>query len=122
MTSELPAPTSEAVRLVQLIGPEATLAVIERWGGTRMYVPKNPAANAELVNAAGRAGAASLAEALGGEYLKVPRAVRWRILVYHRMGLSYAKIARRVGCTEKHVGDTLHRHGLTCAQLDLFPD
>lgn len=120
MSEELPPPTNEVKRLVQLVGPAAALAVIERWGGTRLYVPKNPSANAELNRAAGAEGARNLAAAYGGDFLKVPRAVRWRILAYRTMGLSYAQIARRAGCTEKHVGTTLRSEGLTRAQLDLF--
>lgn len=122
MNIAFPPPSPEVARLVQIMGVEAALAVVEQWGGTRLYVPKAPAGESELVKAVGDGPAKALAEAFGGEYLKVPLARRWRILAYHAMSLSYAQIARRAGCTEKHVGETLRGEGLTRAQLDLFQD
>ncbi|MGD9769469.1 MAG: hypothetical protein AB7U62_17680 [Pseudolabrys sp.] len=116
--TELPPPTDEVRRLVDIVGAEATLALIEAHGGTRFYVPRMP--NERLVAIVGEPGAAALASLLGGEYLKLPLARAWRVLVYQARGLSYPAIARRVGCTEGAVWRTLSRHGLTQTQYDLF--
>lgn len=115
---ELPPPTPEAERLVQIVGAAAAFALIERNGGTRIYVPGKP--TLWLINAIGSAAAEALAEALGGEFLKVPLARTWRVLAYQARGWSYARIARACGCSEDAVWKILSREHKTNPQLDLF--
>jgi hypothetical protein len=114
----LPPPTAEVRRLVQIVGPAAALKLIERRGGTRIYVPKQP--SAWLVEALGEAAAAALAEAMGGDDLQVPLGRAWRVLVYDAQGLSQAAIALRLGCVVRSVRRILARFERTRSQLDLF--
>jgi DNA-binding NarL/FixJ family response regulator len=102
MNSTLPPAVGDVARLADLIGLEAALALIEAYGGTRVYIPHEPTEwLTDLVGApaAGR---------------------QWRVLVYKAQGLSRSAIARRLVCTESAVGRILRTNGLTQPQLDLF--
>nr|WP_294547635.1 helix-turn-helix domain-containing protein [uncultured Rhodopila sp.] len=101
--------------LIRLIGEEETLALVEKFGGTRFYVARQ---GGDMANMFCEATAAALADAFGGEYLKVPTARRWRCGLYKARGLSYAQIARKLGATESSVWRWLHAAGET-AQLSL---
>ncbi|MDC7787988.1 winged helix-turn-helix transcriptional regulator [Rhodoplanes sp. TEM] len=114
----LPDPPPEVMRLAEVIGVPAALALIEAFPGLRVYVPKAP--TERIVSAIGTAAAAQLARAYGGEYLKVPSAKPWRVAIYRGRGLSYAEIARRTGLSEDGVWRILSRAEMTSPQLDLF--
>ncbi|MTW19111.1 hypothetical protein GJ689_23205 [Rhodoplanes serenus] len=112
------APPPEVMRLAEVIGEPAALALIEAFPGLRIYVPRSP--TERIMAAIGAEAAAQLARAYGGEYLKVPAAKQWRVTIYRTRGLSYADIARRVGSTEDGVWRILSRAAMTSPQLDLF--
>lgn len=118
--SELPPPTREVAHLVALIGPEATLALVERWGGTRLYLPKSSGSDSELWAVVGADAARYLSERYGREQIEVPGARQWRILVYRGRGMSHAQIARATGCTERTVRRFLGRAAEVEQQLDFF--
>lgn len=112
-----PPPPAELDYLVRPLGAAATLALIERHGGTRLYVPRAP--SAELLACLGAEAAAALCAEWGGNYLKPPLAKGWRALVYRAAGDSYSQIARRLGCTEKAVAEHLRAGRATTTQLAL---
>lgn len=112
------APPPEVMRLAEVIGEPAALALIEEFGGLRTYVPKHP--TERIVAAIGAEAAAKLAAAWGGEYIPVPLARAWRVMVYRSRGQSYPAIARRVGLSEDGVWRILSRADMTTSQLDLF--
>lgn len=116
----LPPPTHEVAHLVALIGPEATLALVERRGGTRFYVPTRITADHELWQVVGEDAARYLARRYGGEQIVVPLARQWRILVYSAQRQSVAAVARATGCNERTVHRVLRRHESAAQQLDLF--
>lgn len=118
--SKLPPPTHEVAHLVALIGPEATLALVERWGGTRLYVPMRADPKSDLWRVVGEDAARYLSERWGREQIEVPGGRQWRILAYRARGMSHADIARATGCTERNVRRTLARAAEFDAQLDLF--
>lgn len=117
---ELPPPTPEVTRLVSIIGPEATFALIEARSPARIYVPHTPDPDGELVGIIGLDAALALCKAAAGEYLKVPVAREWRILAYRAQGRSYLNIARALGCSLNTVWRVLNDHYMTAGQLDLF--
>ena len=110
--------------LVTTIGRPATLALIEAFGGTRVYVPVAPNQASPLVRSIGREAALALSARLGGSsatnVLKVPLARDWRILAYREEGLSYREIARRLAITEDTVWRHLQRAEQTARQGSLF--
>lgn len=111
-------PPADLAHLTGRIGAAATLALIEAHGGTRVAIPKSVSANSRLAQLLGVEAAAALAKWRGGETLKVPVARSWRIRLYRAEGLSYAAIAKRLGCTESTVHTHLSGASLT-RQMDL---
>ncbi|MBN8916641.1 MAG: helix-turn-helix domain-containing protein [Rhizobiales bacterium] len=118
--SELPPPTREVARLCRLIGAEATMALVERWGGTRLYVPATADPEGEICKAIGMDAAAYLSIRYGGEQFMVPVARRWRVIAYRSRGMSYAQIARATGCGERSVYRILEESECVTRQLDMF--
>lgn len=118
----LPPPTDDIARLVGLIGASAALKLIEKSGGTRVYVGE-AAEGRVLTRVIGIEAARALAEHYKGEAIKVPVARSWRILCYAAMGLTRIETALRAGCSENTVFETLNRLGrpeLQHRQFDLF--
>lgn len=116
----LPPPTAECARLVQIMGAEGALALIEWQASARYYVPKSVDPSDPLAEAVGIDAALALVQARGGEQIKVPIAREWRIVIYRQRGQSYGAIAKRLMCSHNTVWRTLHAHEMTASQLDLF--
>jgi len=117
--SDWPPFVGDVARLGDVVGPQAMLALCEGWGGTRLYVPRQPAPESEICRAIGADALARLAARSGAEYVKVPRAVEWRVLVYRLRRMTYPEIVRACGCTEGTVWRILNRHAMTMTQLSL---
>lgn len=120
MTPVLPTPPAELEWLSQHLAPPALLALIEAFGGTRIYVPKAPNQGSPLVHAIGREAAAALSAAHGGDELKIPIARHWQVKCLRQRGLSYREIALKLRITEDAVWNHLNAARLTSPQLDLF--
>lgn len=120
--SELPPPTREVARLCKLIGAEATMALVERWGGTRIYVAASVTPECELAQVVGYEAARYFAERYGRDQFMVPVARRWRIMAYKTQGMTYAQIARATGSSERTVYRILHEEELVRSQFDLFDE
>ena len=116
--TQLPPSPHELHWLSSVIGDEATLALLDQRGGTRLYIPRD-SAGSKLADEIGEPAAHALAQALGGEGIKVPICREWRVRCHRVRGLSYAQIARRTGCSEDTVWRLLNHAGRT-NQLDLF--
>lgn len=102
------APPAELAWLCDPLGVDATLALIEARGGTRVYVPAQPDAECEIARIIGLPATQALAKRFGGEHIRVPLARgkwtgAWRARIYHARGLSYPAIARRLGVVENTV-------------------
>jgi hypothetical protein len=99
---ELPA---SAQRLVDLIGYDAAVTLIEMYGGTRIYIPKTP--NGRLIELVGEEAAAALSRAFGGDPdVRIPLCPRLRQLAavkLYREGWGAGRIARQLRTTEKSV-------------------
>lgn len=102
--------------LSNVIGAEATVALIEAHGGTRLYVPKKPEGSG-LETTLGAKAAAALATQFGGESPRIPVAREWRVRVYHHRGLSYTAIAKKLGLHDGSVHRILKNASLTNAQF-----
>lgn len=123
MTAPLPNPPPEVKRISKLIGLAETLALVEAYGGTRLYIPSsiNPETHT-LVGVIGLDAALKLAAEYSGNYLSVPVAREWRVVVYRSQKMSYTQIALKVGCCESQVYRILKANALTQSafQLNLF--
>lgn len=94
---------SELQNLLELLGTEATLKIVEAYGGTRMAVRGNEAADCELRVLLGDAAYALLVQYFCGDVIDVPMARKWRFDIYAAMGMKRREIARKTGCTERAV-------------------
>lgn len=111
--------------LLDLLGLEAFLALVEAHGGTRLYVPRQ-AGETQIVRDIGPAAASRLVERYGGDYVRVPLAREHRARRLREEGLSNAQIARRLGMSESGVERLFHampakpRKGVDPRQGSLF--
>ena len=118
--NEWPHPSPEIRRFADLIGPERTLDLLENFAGQRIYVPRQVVGDTTLATALGVEAARIISAEYGGDYLKVPIAREWRVLVYKSRRMSYRDIAKKVGCGEDNVWRILNKNEATQAQLTLF--
>ncbi|WP_094462636.1 helix-turn-helix domain-containing protein [Pannonibacter phragmitetus] len=107
-------------RLIDLIGDEATLALVTARGGRSVYVPERPTAQTEIAKIVGLDAATILGQSFGRESIIVPVAREWRVLQYDAQAMSVPQIAALTGCHVDTVRKIRRRHGLSAAQLDLF--
>lgn len=95
---------------VDAIGLPATLRLVQRYGGVRLYVPRNATADHELAQLVGLAALRRLSELHGGEeHFAVPKAgaalrdVRDRQIRRARARQSVRQIALAFRLTERRV-------------------
>ncbi|OGG93576.1 MAG: hypothetical protein A2508_10325 [Candidatus Lambdaproteobacteria bacterium RIFOXYD12_FULL_49_8] len=96
--------------LIEILGHEATLKLVQRFGGTALYIPQNPQANHPLTLTIGEQGAALLSSYFGGENLYLPLGRKWarelqreRIHELRSSAVPLTEIAKSVGCTTRWV-------------------
>jgi len=99
--------------ILNLLGAEGTLALVEAFAGCRLFIPKHPRPCSALSKVVGAIPAQRLSEHYGGLTIKVPLAKRWRVAVYRKQGWSYPMIARRLCMHETTVFKNLQEMGLT---------
>jgi len=116
----LPPPTLEIRRFADLLGHEGLLLFLERFAGQRIYVPRTTTEHSEISKEVGLDIARALSAEYGGQYLKVPVAREWRVLVYKSQGVSYRQMAKRLGCSEDAIWLILSKNQATQSQLSLF--
>ncbi|MDR0225186.1 MAG: hypothetical protein LBI66_02100 [Burkholderiaceae bacterium] len=110
----------------RLIGLQATMALVRRWGGLRIYIPTPDKAGPEHAYAAviGLQALQALAEEYGGlPHFQLPKATRaLQALRNRRIAADYAtsKTARQLaaehGITEGQVGRIVAALGVTAPQ------
>jgi hypothetical protein len=100
---------SELANMLDLLGEEVTLRLIEQHGGTRFYVPKEKLAEHALRDLLGDAGFEALWEYFGGCEIKMPLAKHWRMDVYAKRGLKTKAIAQKVALDERSVARFLNK-------------
>lgn len=111
--------------LTKLLGERAFLALVEAFGGTRLYVPRRISADHEIAQAIGEPAAKLLSDRVAPDVLRVPLARELRARHYRAEGLSDAQVARRLGITETGVEKLFKRmpnKPTKGSALPLFPD
>jgi hypothetical protein len=99
--------------LIEVIGVDHTLRLIEARGGSRMWVPKgidNSSAKlrSDLEDEFGKPMVRALIRGFGGGPIKVPLAVPWRIQLYHAAGIPTDRIAISLVCSTVTVEKYIH--------------
>ena len=87
--------------LLSLLGPAGLIALAEKCGGRRLYVPA--AAQGPFAREIGEPAARRLCDHYAGRYIRVPLARELRARHYRAAGCSNAEIARRLGMSESGV-------------------
>ena len=101
--------------IADLLGETTAALLVERLGGTPVYVPACPSHGSPLVLALGHAAAARLCDACAGQTMELPsrsaaaaRARRRQVVYDLARGLSAAEVARRHGLSVRHVRNIRH--------------
>lgn len=103
-------------QLRAVLGEEGFVLLCQAVGGTRVYVPRKPRDDNEIVTAIGRELADKLSREMASATIRVPLARRERAIYFRQVqGLSNAKIARKLGITEGGVNKLF-------AQVQDLPD
>jgi hypothetical protein len=102
VTNQPPPPPEGLSLLIEVLGLDDTLRLIEARGGTKMWVPlgvNNSSAKlrADLEAEFGEAMARALIRGFGGDRISVPLCKEWRTALYASRGMTHAEIARKVG-------------------------
>lgn len=97
--------------LIEALGVDDTLTLIEKCGGTPVWIPSgvnnsSVKARVDLEAQFGKPMARALIRAFGGVKLTVPIARGWRICLYHAHGMSNTEIALKLVC---HYDSVLRR-------------
>lgn len=93
----------EGLELTRVIGVAATIALAEEFAGTRIYVPLKVRDSHRITRAIGREAADKLCAYYGPTAICVPLLRELRAQHYRSKGLTYPRIAVRLGLTEKSV-------------------
>ena len=99
----LPAPPAELEHLASRLGAWGLFKLIEAHGGLRLYIPRTPKPDDDLVALLGMEATQKLAAEWGGDYLKVPLARAWFARCLLAQGQSQRQIARHMRTTENTV-------------------
>ena len=95
--------------LCDLVGLQDTLRMVERWGGTRLWVFDTAAPDSQLVQLLGADKAARVCAAFAGNRLAIPRAARLLRKLRdddirdNPDGLTVPQMARRYGLIERRI-------------------
>ena len=109
-----PPPPPQIDWLIEAIGLDDTLRLIEARGGTMFWVPQGVGNCSEklkndLEALFGKAMLKALIERFGGGSIKVPLCGEWRTALYASRGLTQAAIALKLGCHSETIGRRLKR-------------
>lgn len=108
MRDHLPGVLSE---LMDIIGGALTLKLVDRYGGTRLYIPKTITSDHHIARIIGAREAQALADHFSCEQIEIPKAARARAAIRNRKirlavaaGKSRSEIALQFGLTERQIG------------------
>lgn len=99
----------EGYELVSVIGEVATIALLEEFAGTRLYVPKQVKDDHPITRAIGPAAAHALCAHYSPSTIRIPLGRELRVQHYRANGWAIAKIAVRLGMTESGVNKLVKR-------------
>lgn len=115
-----------SAELLDLLGLEDYLRLVEAHGGTRLKIPRF-LGDTKVAREFGADVERQLVERFGGSYVRVPLDRERRARRYREEGMTNAQIARRLGMTETGVDKIFHAmprkpvKGVDPRQADLFP-
>lgn len=114
------------LEISELIGMAATLKLVAKYGGVRVYVPKTLTQNHDLIAIVGQKQAESLTMRFGGEVLEIPKALLANVALRNVTikqeyeSLSQRQLALKYHLTERQVRNILCGDGQDDNQMALF--
>ena len=107
-------------RLGEIVGPMGALTLAARWGGTRLFVPREPRDDHPIATWIGAGAMARLCRVYGGDTIEVPglpinRARRERIRELREQGATASEIATVCACSLRYVRRVLAEARGSCA-------
>lgn len=112
--------------IAELIGLPATMAIVQQYGGVRLYVPKEITEDHPLIKLVGICNAVTLSDSYGGETLEIAlaenalRKIRDKEIRDQWPTLSQRKLALKYRTTERHIRRILACGGNDDDQPELF--
>lgn len=112
LRNELP---TSLLPIEELIGLEGCAALMEGWGGSKLYIPEKVRQEHPLTQALGVESAEVMAKQYGGCTISVPKGVqalmsfRNSSILGDKANLSAAKLARKYDLTERRVWQILEQ-------------
>lgn len=125
MAHALPIVSAVFEDVAGVIGTPATHALCERFGGTRLYIPRHISNNHPIAVVIGLPSANALAGWAGGTNLDLPKAHlrRQQVIELAKQGnMTAGEIALATDYTDRHVRHILASVREDDGQLDLFKD
>lgn len=114
------------LEISELIGMAATLKLVAKYGGVRLYVPKTLRSDHDLVATIGRELAEYMEERFGGEVLEIPKALLANVALRNVTikqeyeSLSQRQLALKYHLTERQVRNILCGDRNDDNQMGLF--
>lgn len=120
--TDAPAPPPNISELVDILGVDGALLMIETYGGTELWVPtgvNNSSAKLResLEEKFGKTKTRDLIRRFGGGKIQVPLCHEWRTALYRHRGLTQAEIARTLNCSAFTVYRRLKRLAADADQM-----
>lgn len=103
-----PPPPANIQWLVDAVGVDVALLVIEEYGGTAVWIQSgvgndHSALRHKFEAAFGKTATQALIRYFGGGRIVVPLCKAWRIELYAARGMSASQIALKLGCSDRTV-------------------
>jgi Mor family transcriptional regulator len=98
--------------LAQKVGAETLQQLAAKFGGTRLYIPHSLTSRSDLCAVVGLDAAQQVVAIFAGERIYIPidwelslrkRGWREQVIILRAKKLSVSRIARTLGCSERHV-------------------
>jgi hypothetical protein len=90
-------------KLIHLLGDKAAYCLFNMQGGQRIYIPKSPSERFIEQLGGDIAAAAKLCNYMGGEYITLPMAVKFKFRYLLDAGHKLRDIARLLGRSERRI-------------------
>ena len=94
--------------LIELLGPQDFIRLVEAYGGERRYIPKSETGT-EIAGKLGEEVASRLAKRFGGDEISIPLARAFRARHYRADRLNNREIAKRLGISVNGVEKLFRR-------------
>lgn len=95
--------------LLDLLGKDGLLELLEHYAGTRLYLPKMDGETSSIIPHLSREVSVKLSKRYSPDYVRVPLMREFRALCLRKEGLSNARIASRLGITESGINYLFRR-------------